>query len=68
MVLALCEAAAAREGFREVELAATMAGLPLYRACGYQDIEAFEADTPSGVTVPLVRMGKPISQARDTAP
>jgi GNAT superfamily N-acetyltransferase len=58
MVLDLCEAAAAREGFRDVELAATMAGLPLYRACGYLDIEAFDADTPSGVTVPLVRMGK----------
>jgi GNAT superfamily N-acetyltransferase len=60
MILALCEEAARREGFGEVELAATMAGLPLYRACGYRDIEAFEADTPSGVKVPLVRMGKPI--------
>ena len=58
MVLDLCEAAAAREGFARVELAATMAGLPLYRACGYRDIEAFESDTPSGVKVPLVRMGK----------
>ncbi|HEY1709039.1 MAG TPA: GNAT family N-acetyltransferase [Rhizomicrobium sp.] len=59
-ILALCEAAAAREGFKQVELAATMAGLPLYRACGYSDIEAFESDTPSGVKVPLVRMGKTI--------
>src|SRR6201986_2241755 len=56
LVLDLCEDAAAREGFSKVELAATMAGLPLYRACRYQDIEAFEADTPSGVKVPLVRM------------
>lgn len=61
MVLDLCEAAAAREGFARVELAATMAGLPLYRACGYVDIEAFESDTPSGVKVPLVRMGKTIA-------
>ena len=60
MVLELCEAAAAREGFARVELAATMAGLPLYRACGYRDIEAFESDTPGGVKVPLVRMGKSI--------
>ena len=58
MVLGLCEAAAAREGFSRVELAATLAGLPLYRACGYREIEAFESDTPSGVKVPLVRMGK----------
>ncbi len=60
LVLDLCEAAAAREGFRRVELAATMAGVPLYRACGYRDIEAFESDTPSGVRVPLIRMGKKI--------
>lgn len=60
LVLELCEAAAAREGFKRVELAATMAGVPLYRACGYTDIEAFESDTPSGVKVPLIRMGKRI--------
>jgi len=60
LVLELCEAAAAREGFKRVELAATMAGEPLYRACGYTDIEAFESDTPSGVKVPLIRMGKRI--------
>jgi GNAT superfamily N-acetyltransferase len=60
LVLDLCECAAAAEGFSRVELAATMAGLPLYRACGYRDIEAFESDTPSGVKVPLVRMGKSI--------
>src|ERR1700750_2589001 len=39
LVLELCESAAAREGFKRVELAATMAGVPLYRACGYTDIE-----------------------------
>jgi GNAT superfamily N-acetyltransferase len=61
LVLTLCEAAARREGFARVELAATMAGLPLYRACGYSDIEAFEVDTPSGVRVPLIRMGKQIA-------
>jgi len=60
LILALCEAAAAREEFGRVELAATMAGVPLYRACGYADIEPFESDTPSGVKVPLIRMGKAI--------
>ena len=34
LVLQLCETAAAREGFARVELAATLAGEPLYRACG----------------------------------
>jgi GNAT superfamily N-acetyltransferase len=63
MILALCEAEAAKEGFRRVELAATMGGLPLYRACGYVDIEPFREPTPSGVSVPLVRMGKVLNQA-----
>lgn len=58
LVLSLCEAAARAEGFARVELAATMAGVPLYRACGYSDIEPFESDTPQGVRVPLIRMGK----------
>ncbi len=61
MILDLCEAAALQAGFASVELAATMGGLPLYRACGYVEIEAFESDTPSGVKVPLVRMGKSLN-------
>jgi hypothetical protein len=43
-----------------VELAATLAGEPLYRACGYAYIERIEVDTRSGVGVPLIRMGKRI--------
>ncbi len=61
LILELCEAAAAREGFARVELAATMAGVPLYRACGYAEIEPFAADTPSGVRVPMIRMGKSLA-------
>ncbi len=61
LVLSLCETAARREGFRAAELAATLAGVPLYRACGYQEIEPFEADTSTGVRVPLIRMGKRLS-------
>ena len=59
-VLALCEEAARREGFSRVELAATMGGKPLYEACGYRPIEAMQVATPSGVEVPLLRMGKAI--------
>jgi hypothetical protein len=52
-------------GFRKVLLActlgmvATLAGEPLYRACGYEAIEHFE-DARGGASVPLVRMGKAI--------
>ena len=57
MILALCEDAARAEGFTRVELMATMAGEPLYRACGYDAIEEV-IDERGGVAVPLLRMKK----------
>lgn len=57
-ILELCEAAARAEGFARAELGATAGGEPLYRACGYQEIERLEVPTPNGVTVPITRMGK----------
>ena len=57
MILGLCEAAAKGEGFSTVELMATMAGEPLYRACGYEPIERIE-DERGGAPVPLLRMRK----------
>jgi GNAT superfamily N-acetyltransferase len=62
MIMDACEAAAAAEGFGACELAATLAGEPLYRACGYHQIDRFTAPTPQGVDVPLVRMGKRLSR------
>jgi len=58
LVLSLCEAAALREGFRVFELVATVAGEPLYLACGYSVIERIEVPTSKGVTVPCARMTK----------
>jgi GNAT superfamily N-acetyltransferase len=59
LILELCEAAARAEGFRRVELMATLSGRALYSRCGYDDIERIE-DARGGVPVPLVRMGKAI--------
>jgi GNAT superfamily N-acetyltransferase len=59
LILTLCEAAARAEGFRRAELVATMAGLPLYLACGYQPVEHF-TDDRGGAPVPLARMSKPL--------
>lgn len=59
LILTLCEAAARAEGFRRVELMATLSGRALYSQCGYEDIEAIE-DARGGAAVPLVRMGKAI--------
>jgi GNAT superfamily N-acetyltransferase len=58
LILSLCEAAAAGEGFRSVQLMATLSGEPLYRACGYEQIERLAAAPVNGVAVPLVLMGK----------
>ena len=55
LILSLCEAAARAEGFRRTELMATLAGEPLYRACGYEPLERL-IDTRGGADVPLVRM------------
>lgn len=59
LILALCEAAAKAEGFRRLELAATLSGKPLYEAYGFEAVQAFEDDR-GGVAVPLVRMGKAV--------
>jgi GNAT superfamily N-acetyltransferase len=66
LILDACESAAAGEGFSRCEMAATLAGVPLYRACGYVEIERFSASTSSGIAVPLMRMGKALPGA--TAP
>jgi GNAT superfamily N-acetyltransferase len=56
-IIQLCEDAARSEGYRRAELVATLAGEPLYAACGFAPIERFE-DARGGAAVPLVRMGK----------
>jgi len=62
LILSLCEAAAAAEGYRRVELMATLSGEPLYRARGYAEIERAPAQVEA-ITVPLILMGKEIRPA-----
>ena len=57
LVIGLCEDAARAAGFGSVVLVATLAGEPFYRACGYEQVERFDAPTPLG-PVPLIRMRK----------
>jgi len=57
LILTLCEDAARAEGFTIVELMATMAGEPLYRACGFDAVEEV-LDSRGGAGVPLLRMTK----------
>lgn len=58
MVLAANEAAAKAASFTRAELMATLAGEPLYLACGYRPIERVDKMSDGGVPVPGVRMGK----------
>jgi GNAT superfamily N-acetyltransferase len=60
MILDLCETRASAEGFVACELAATLSGEPLYRACGYREVERFMAPTSTGFDVPIIRMRKAI--------
>jgi GNAT superfamily N-acetyltransferase len=57
LILKLCEDAARAEGFKRMQLAATMAGEPLYRACGYEPGER-GSDNRGGADVPLLHMSK----------
>ena len=62
IILNACEEAAAAAGFDRVEMAATLAGVPLYEACGYRKAAAFKSPTRSGVEVPLWRMDKALGR------
>lgn len=55
-ILQLCETAARQEGFRSVELVATVAGEPLYLAYGFAVVERMQVPTSRGVSVPCARM------------
>jgi GNAT superfamily N-acetyltransferase len=59
LILSLCEAAAAAEGFKRLELMSTLSGEALYTTYGFRPLERL-VDATGGAAVPLVRMEKPI--------
>ncbi len=62
-ILTLCEDAARAEGCGRVELMATLAGEPLYRACGYIAVERIEDDC-GGVPAARLDAEGPVTTAR----
>jgi GNAT superfamily N-acetyltransferase len=60
-ILDACEAAARAEGFRRLSLMATLPGLPLYLACGFERIEDADVALEDGVRLACVAMEKSIS-------
>jgi GNAT superfamily N-acetyltransferase len=57
-ILEASEADALRAGFRTFELMATLPGVPLYRACGYEEIERAVIELPDGVRLDCIRMSR----------
>jgi GNAT superfamily N-acetyltransferase len=57
-ILTLCEQAAHAEGFRRLEMGATLTGIPLYRRHGYIAQERIELPLANGETLPIVGMTK----------
>ena len=61
-ILEECEAAAKREGFKRLSLVATLPGVPLYLAYGFDALEDVDVTMPDGSRIPCVAMDKPIGQ------
>jgi GNAT superfamily N-acetyltransferase len=57
-ILEVCEAAAAAEGFRRLEMGATLTGVPLYLARGYVEGEHRQVPLVPGLSLPIVHMEK----------
>lgn len=60
-ILESCARAARAEGFRDLVLVATLPGEPLYRACGFREVERFTMTMPDGVTAAAVAMERPVA-------
>jgi len=63
-ILEAVEDAAAGEGFTRLSLMATLPGVPLYRAYGFEPVEELEITMPDGVTLECATMEKPVTAHR----
>jgi len=61
-ILEACVQAARTAGFRRLELAATLPGVPLYAARGFVERERLEVPMPGGRGLPVVRMEREIGE------
>lgn len=55
-----CEEAARAAGFSAMEMAATLPGVPLYAAHGYETLDSMEVPLPGGQSIAVKRMAKKI--------
>ncbi len=61
-VLGACMGAARAAGFRRMELASTLPGVPLYEAFGFEKRESIEVPMPDGVVLPVIRMERTLDE------
>jgi len=57
-ILTRCEEEARAQGFRSLELMATLPGVEFYKSCGFSAQGDFDLDLPDGVKLELVPMRK----------
>jgi len=62
-IMRVCELAAERAGFKEVEMIATLAGEPFYTKFCYHAIDRFEIPLPNSQFLPVVRMFKSLARS-----
>ena len=61
LILKTCERAAEEGGFTRFEMGATLAGVAMYRARGYTELERIAAPLEGGDALAIVRMAKQLS-------
>jgi GNAT superfamily N-acetyltransferase len=57
-IMNVCEAAAKANGFTSFELGATLPGVPLYSAMGYEPVTRTDATLPDGEVLGILKMRK----------
>jgi GNAT superfamily N-acetyltransferase len=63
-LLARSEQGARAAGFAQLEIAATLPGVPLYEASGYTSVAATTVPLPNGEHLPIVRMREKLRAAK----
>jgi len=61
-ILDACMSAARAAGFRRMELASTLPGVPLYEAFGFEKREPIDVPMPDGVVLPVIRMERMLDE------
>jgi len=60
-IINVCETAAKENGFSSFELGATLPGVPLYSAMGYEAAERIDVKLPDGEFLGIVKMKKTLN-------